>query len=252
MSRRKTAELTLLHSDEDFVAVNKPAGVSSVSERWDPDKKCLIDLLWDLWKIDDPDSPRPHVIHRLDKETTGVILFARHGEAQATLRQQFMDRTIQKTYHTLVEGLPEPTRGDITFHVEEHPGKPGTMRICRQGKECESAFDLQRAYDHHSWVEVRPKTGRTHQVRLTMAQLGSPCCSDPVYGSGSPLLLSNYKRSYKPGRGEEERPLLSRLGLHASKIIFRHPRNGETTEIEAPLPKDLRASLRQLDRWSRQ
>lgn len=252
MSPRKAAEVTLIHEDEDFVAVNKPAGVSTVSERWDPDKKCLIDLVWDLWKSADSEAPRPHVVHRLDKDTTGVILFARHGEAQTELRKQFMERTTQKTYHTLVEGLPEPARGNLTFHVEENPGKPGTMRICRQGKECESAFDLLRAYDHHSWVEVRPRTGRTHQVRLTMAQLGSPCCSDPVYGSGDPLLLSRYKRSYKPGRGETERPLLSRLGLHASKIIIRHPRSGESTEIEAPLPKDLRASLRQLDRWSRQ
>ena len=252
MRRGKIGEITLLHSDDDFVAVNKPAGVSTVSERWDPEKKCLIDLVWDLWKSDNPEAPRPHVVHRLDKETTGVILFARHGEAQADLRKQFMERTTQKTYQTLVEGLPEPTQGEITFHVEEHPGKPGSMRICRQGKECQSAFELLRAYDHHSWVEVRPRTGRTHQVRLTMAQLGSPCCSDPVYGSGSPLLLSSYKRTYRPGRGEAERPLLSRLGLHAYKLQVRHPRTGESTEIEAPLPKDLRASLRQLDRWSRQ
>jgi 23S rRNA pseudouridine1911/1915/1917 synthase len=252
LRRGKIGEITLLHSDDDFVAVNKPAGVSTVSERWDPEKKCLIDLVWDLWKSDDPEAPRPHVVHRLDKETTGVILFARHGEAQAELRKQFMERTTQKTYHTLVEGLPEPTQGEITFHVEEHPGKPGSMRICRQGKECQSAFELLRAYDHHSWVEVRPRTGRTHQVRLTMAQLGSPCCSDPVYGSGSPLLLSSYKRTYRPGRGEAERPLLSRLGLHAHKLQVRHPRTGESTQIEAPLPKDLRASLRQLDRWSRQ
>ena len=251
MKPRKLAEIPILYSDDDFVAVNKPAGISTVSERWEPEKKCLIDLVWDLWKKTDPDSLRPHVVHRLDKDTTGVILFARHGEAQSELRKQFMNRTTKKVYHTLVEGLPDPTQGEISFHVEENPGKPGTMRVRKQGKECHSAFELLKAFDQHSWVEVRPKTGRTHQVRITMAQLGSPCCCDQVYGSGDPLLLSGYKRSYKPGRGEAERPLLSRLGLHASKLTIQHPISGNSTEVEAPLPKDLRASLRQLDRWSR-
>jgi len=247
----KLTDQSVIYSDEHFVAINKPAGISSVSERWSPDQKCLIDLVWDRWKIEDPNAPKPHVVHRLDKETTGVILFARHGEAQAGLRKQFMERTTKKTYHTLVEGIPEPAHGKLIFHVEENPAKPGTMRINRQGKECQSEFELLKAFDHHSWVEVRPKTGRTHQVRLTMLQTGAPCCCDSVYGSGAPLLLSTYKRSYRPGRGQEERPLLARLGLHALRLEIQHPEDGANLVIEAPLPKDLRASLRQLERWSR-
>jgi len=225
-------------------------GISTVSERWAPEQKCLIDLVWDIWKTEDPGAPKPHVVHRLDKETTGVILFARHGEAQAKLRKQFMDRTTRKTYVTLVEGCPEPPEGEATFHVEENPSKAGTMRFCKKGKECQSSFRLIYAFDRHSWVEVLPRTGRTHQVRLTMAQLGSPCCCDSVYGSGDHLLLSTYKRDYRSGRGETERPLLSRLGLHALKIEVKHPTTGEQIEIEAPLAKDLKASLRQLERWS--
>ena len=251
MKPGRLPRIETLFSDDDFVAVSKPAGFSTVSERWDKDKKCLIDLLWDEWKKKDPEAPKPHVVHRLDKETTGVILFARNGQAQSSLRKQFMDRTTSKVYLALVEGFPEPAEAELTFHVEENPSRPGSMRIRKQGKECQSSYSLLESYDHHSWVEVRPLTGRTHQVRLTMSQAGSPCSCDPIYGSGNPVLLSDYKRSYSPGRGKQERPLLSRLGLHAFQLTISHPTTGESMTIEAPLPKDLRTSLRQIKRWSK-
>lgn len=240
----------VIHDDNDFCAVTKPAGISTVSERWDNTAKCLIDRLWDLWKTKDPDAPRPHVVHRLDKDTTGVILFAKNGAAQARLRNQFQNREVKKVYGALVEGLPDPPRGESIFHVEENPSRPGSMRFQRSGKECSSEYNLLEAFRDHSWVEIRPLTGRTHQVRLTMLKLKTPCCCDQLYGTGSPLLLSSFKRGYRPGRNGVERPLLDRLGLHAISIQFRHPATDVEMNLESSLPKDLSASLRQLRRWA--
>jgi len=241
--------LEILHEDSDFCAVTKPSGFSTVSERWDSSALCLIDLLWNHWKESDPDAPRPHVVHRLDKETTGVILFARNGTAQTHLRNQFMERTVKKTYGALVEGLPDPPRGESVIHVEKNPSRPGSMRFHSSGKECRSQYQLLEAFRDHSWVEIQPLTGRTHQVRLTMLDLGTPCCCDNLYGTGTPLLLSSFKRDYRAGRDGVERPLLNRLGLHALSIQFRHPATEIEMKLESGLPKDLAASLRQLRRW---
>lgn len=249
MNPVRIPSLEILHDDSDFCAVTKPAGISTVSERWDKSALCLIDLLWNHWKKTEPDSPRPHVVHRLDKETTGVILFAKNGTAQTHLRNQFMAREVKKSYGALVEGLPDPPRGESIFHVEENPSRPGSMRFHSSGKECRSRYQLLEAFKDHSWVEIQPHTGRTHQVRLTMLKLGAPVCCDTLYGSGNPLLLSSFKRNYRPGRDGLEHPLLSRLGLHAQSIQFRHPSRDTEMTVESILPKDLAASLRQLRRW---
>jgi 23S rRNA pseudouridine955/2504/2580 synthase/23S rRNA pseudouridine1911/1915/1917 synthase len=253
MSERppRTRPLEILHDDDSFVAVNKPAGFSTVSERWDHQAPCLIDMLWDLWKQKDPEALKPHVVHRLDKQTSGVILFARNGSAQSHLRQQFMNREVQKRYGALVCDLPSPARGTSIFHVDENPARPGSMRFQSDGKECVTDYRVLEAFRDHSWVEASPSTGRTHQIRMVMAKLKTPCVCDPLYGDGESLFLSSFKKGYRSGKSTVERPLLDRLGLHALSISVLHPETGQPITIEAGFPKDLRATLRQLRRWSR-
>jgi len=251
VNKRRNPRLEILHDDDSFCAVSKPAGYSTVSERWDHDRICLIDLLWTHWKQTDSAAPRPHVVHRLDKETTGVILFARNAAAQSKLRIQFMEREVKKSYGALVKDLPDPSRGTSVFHVAENPARPGSMRFQSNGKECITEYQVMEAFRDHCWVEARPKTGRTHQVRMAMARLGTPCICDPLYGDGQPLFLSSFKRGYRSGRGAEERPLLGRLGLHALSITVRHPATDDPMTISSLPPKDLAAALRQLRRWSR-
>lgn len=249
MRSPKIRPLEILHDDHQFVAVNKPAGFSTVSERWDHQIPCLIDLLWDLWKQSDSDAPKPHVVHRLDKQTSGVILFARNGSAQSHLRKQFMDRRVQKRYGALVTDLPSPASGTSIFHVDENPSRPGSMKFQSTGKECITDYRVLEAFRDHCWVEASPSTGRTHQIRMVMAKLKTPCICDPLYGDGESLFLSSFKKSYRSGRSDEERPLLGRLGLHALSISVLHPVTNLPMTIEAGLPKDLKATLRQLRRW---
>jgi 23S rRNA pseudouridine955/2504/2580 synthase/23S rRNA pseudouridine1911/1915/1917 synthase len=242
--------IALLLDDEDLSAIDKPAGVASVRERWHAHLPTAIDMLWDLWCERGADPPRPHVIHRLDKETSGVLLFARHADSQRAVRQQFRARTVEKRYFALTAGCPEPAEGTTEISIEADPAHPGRMRLAHGGgKACVTEHRTLAVHAGHAWVELRPRTGRTHQLRITLRELGAPCVADPYYGDGAPLFLSSLKRDYRAGRGEAERPLLGRLGLHAAALTFDHPRSGERITVEAPLPNDLRASLRQLERW---
>ncbi len=249
---RKRIALNRLFEDEHFEAINKPAGLSTVSERWRPDAPTVISELWKDWQKSDPDVVKPHVVHRLDRGTTGVILFARHRDAQVSLREQFRERTVQKTYYALVQGIPRDRTGTIHVEIIEDDKHLGKMRTARKGgKVCETEYEVVDTFRDLSWVRCRPHQGRTHQIRISLQSIGHPCVVDDLYGSKEPLLMSTYKRKYRTGRGREERPLLDRLGLHATTLELNHPHTGERMTIESPFPKDLAATLKQLDRHAR-
>jgi len=251
MKQRGAPRLGILHDDADLTAIDKPPGLTSISERWDPEAPTAIDLLWRRWRSADPDAPRPHVVHRLDKDTSGVLLFARHAAAQGDLRRQFRERTVEKRYLALTAGVPSPPEGTCEIAIEKDPSRPGRMRIARRGgKACRTEYRTLAIHGVHAWVELHPFTGRTHQIRITLRELGAPCVADLLYGDGEPLWLSRVKPGYRASAGEAERPLLGRLGLHAASLTFDHPATGERLRIEAEVPKDLGAALRQLERWT--
>ncbi len=244
-------KIAIIHEDADLTAIDKPPNLSTVSERWDANAPTAISLLWTLWREREKDPPRPHVIHRLDKDTSGVLLFARHRQAQANLRRQFRERSVEKHYLALTTGIPTPPEGTIELSIEKDPARPGRMRVARsRGKACRTDYRVLAVHGWFAWIEVHPHTGRTHQIRISLREAGASCVVDSYYGDGAPVLLSGVKRDYRPGRGETERPLLDRLGLHAASIAIDHPTTGERITFEAPLPKDLRATLRQLERWA--
>ena len=255
MSRPPRPKIGILHDDDALTVIDKPPALTSVSERWDPNAPTAIDLLWEVWKKSDPDAPRPHVVHRLDKDTSGVLVFAKHREAQVSMREQFRERSVEKIYHALTAGIPIPPEGTIELLIEEDPARPGRVRTVRggksaKGKACTTDYRVEQVLGWYAWVELRPHTGRTHQLRISLREVSSPIAVDPFYGDGAPVFLSKVKRSYQKGRGAEERPLLGRLGLHAHFLTFDHPTSSERTTVEAPIPKDLRTTLRQLERWS--
>lgn len=250
--RPRRSTLVTLFSDAWLWAVNKPAGMSSVSERWKRDLPTVIGALWDIWRKEDAAAPRPHVIHRLDKDTTGVLLFARNREAQVGVRSQFRARTVKKTYLALVRGVPEPRSGRVEIEIASDPRKPGRMRrVGRGGKACVTDYDTLEEFAALSLVRLTPLTGRTHQVRVSLAALGTPCAVDPLYGGDEAIYLSSIKRGYRGRRGAAEPPLMARLTLHAASLALSHPATAEPIAIDAPLPRDLRATLLQLRRWSR-
>ncbi len=186
------------------------------------------------------------VVHRLDKDTSGVLVFARDAGTHRTLNGAFGTRAVRKIYHALVSGPPDwdETGCSLPLRVDGDR-QHRTIVDAHSGKPSSTSFRVLARYRHRALVEAIPETGRTHQIRVHLASLGHPVVADPLYGDGRPLLLSSFKRGWK-GDPHDERPLLARTALHACSMEFVHPANGNAVRIEAPYPRDFRASVSQL------
>jgi RluA family pseudouridine synthase len=234
-------ELPVLLSDESILVVDKCPGLLSVPDRYDPDAPVASSILAKDWG-------RLFVVHRLDKDTSGVLIYARNADAHRALSAAFESRAVSKVYRALVHGSPAWDETSC-----ELPLSPDGDRLHRtivdahKGKPSATDFLVIARYKDFALVEARPSTGRTHQVRVHLSALGHPCLCDPFYGDGKPLLLSKLKKRWK-GDPFDERPLLERAALHALRADFPHPVSGATVAVEAPLPKDMRAAISQLSR----
>lgn len=234
--------LEILLETEDLIAINKPAGLLSVPDR-EQSEPSLKDLLLEKYG-------RIFTVHRLDKETSGVIVFAKNEATHKFLSQQFEERTTAKFYNGLVLGKVYDEKGVIEEAIIEHPTKKGMMTTARKGKASITEFELIKSFPHFSWMQFRILTGRTHQIRVHMKHFGHPIVCDPLYGDGKPVFLSQIKKKFKLGKDVlEERPLLNRLALHARELHFMDS-EGKQHIVTAEVPKDLRATLAQLEKNS--
>jgi RluA family pseudouridine synthase len=246
---RRPEDVVVLLDDPLFTVVAKPSGVPTVPERFAKDRRTAVDLVAAIWRRTDPAAPEPVVCHRLDRDTSGCLVLAKDRDTAAKLMEAFRERTVAKTYVALVLGAPQPPAGEVEFQVAPDRFRPGAMQIvAKKGKECRDAYETLETFRGLSFVRVSPRTGRTHEVRLALKHLGTPCAFDLLYGGRDPILLSSFKRGYRVGRGREEQPLIDRLTLHAATIEFPHPSGAGTVRAEAPLPRDLETTLRQLRR----
>jgi 23S rRNA pseudouridine1911/1915/1917 synthase len=172
------------------------------------------------------DSLRPGIVHRLDKDTSGVMLVAKNRAAQAGLVEQFKNRDIMKSYLVLVKGKLTPERGMIDAAIGRDPENRKRMAVVKQGREARTSYQVQKYIDNYTLLEVIPETGRTHQIRVHLAAIGYPVVGDAVYGIKSPFL--------------------SRQFLHAYKIGFRLPSTGEYVKFTSELPEDLEQALKDI------
>lgn len=227
----------ILLENDDFVAVNKPSGLLSVPDR-KGEEESLKDMLRNKYgKI--------FTVHRIDKFTSGIIIFAKTEAAHKLLSQMFEGREVQKFYTGIVQGTPPNKKGTIDAPIAEHPAKNGKMITHVKGKASITDYEVVESFRLYSLLRFQIHTGRTHQIRVHMAHIGTPIVCDELYGNAQPLLLSSFKKKFNLSKKEdEEKPLLNRLALHAERLIFNY--NNETIELHAPLPKDLRATLSQL------
>lgn len=237
--------IPVLYSDDALLVIDKPAGMLSIPDRYDPDAPVVAAALRAEWG-------KLLVVHRIDKDTSGVLVYARNAEAHRVLNLAFGTRAVKKRYRALVRGLPEWDETECELPLLADGDRlHRTIIDARRGKTARTVFEIVERFEARgpfagaTLVEARPETGRTHQIRAHLAALGFPCLCDPLYGDGQPLLLSKLKRRWK-GDEFEERPLLSRAALHALSMEFVHPASGTTLRVEAPLPKDMRATIAQL------
>lgn len=238
----KNTDYSVLFADDNMVVLNKRSGILIAADRYNPDAPRL-----DLAAQEE--FGRLYAVHRIDKDTSGLIIYARTPEAQRNLSMQFENREVHKTYHALVYG--HPLWQDLHVDLPLKPDGDARHRTVvdkRFGKKSTTDFRLFGVCGNFSWIEAKPLTGRTHQIRVHLAANGLSIVCDPLYsGNQKPLRLSDIKRNWH-GDVEEERPLLSRLALHAYKIVIKHPVTGEEMTFTAPYPKDMEATRKQLSK----
>jgi RluA family pseudouridine synthase len=229
----------VLWEDEVVLAINKPAGLPTLPDGYDPDLPYLKSVL-------EPDYGRLWIVHRLDRDTSGILVLARTAEAHRLLNDQFEKRQVRKVYHALVKGEQNWSERQVDLPLRTDADRNHrTLVDHRRGKPARTHFKLLERLRRYSLVEAAPKTGRTHQIRVHLASSGNPIVCDPLYGDGQGIFLSEVKPAYRQGKGEE-RPLLNRLGLHALSLNFHHPETGEEVILEAPYSKDFGAVVNQL------
>jgi 23S rRNA pseudouridine955/2504/2580 synthase/23S rRNA pseudouridine1911/1915/1917 synthase len=229
-----------IFENSDLVAINKPAGLLTIPDRMGKDVSLKLLLQQKYGQI--------FTVHRLDRDTSGVVVYAKNEETHKALSQQFENRETRKIYRGFVLGRPLEESGVINEPISEHPSKKGLMTVYRKGKESITEYRVLESFRLYSWMEFRILTGRTHQIRVHMKHLGHPIVADDLYGDGKPVLISSIKKKeYKLSRElETERPVLARLALHSFSLDFDYA--GESLHLEAPIPKDLRALLHQLQK----
>lgn len=228
----------ILFEDDDFIVVNKPPFIPSLDDRNTDDMSML--------RLAKRYADDAQICHRLDKETSGALIFAKNPEAYRSASMQFERRKVNKIYHALIDG--HHTFQDLLVDLPILTLGKGTVTISRQeGKRAETLFKSLVFFKHYTLVECKPVTGRMHQIRIHLATQRASIAGDETYG-GKPFLLSKIKRGYRLGKDEEEQPVLKRFALHAYEVTFTLM-NGEAKTIHAPYPKDFETALKLLEKF---
>lgn len=224
-------EITILAEDDDILAVAKPARMVVHPAYRHPDGT-LTDAIFAY--ADRCGVARPWLLHRLDCETSGVVLFARTEQARRALVRQFQQRLIVKRYLAIIIGEPSTSSGEIDAPLGRDPADRRRVIISPDGKPARTQYQTLAARAGFALALVEPLTGRTHQIRAHLASQGTPLAGDAVYGGVNEATIA-------AGIG--------RVQLHAWKLVFRHPATGEATVVRAPVPPDMRDALHTLGLW---
>lgn len=221
--------LHIVYEDDDLLVVDKPPGLAVHPSPGHPSHTLVNAVLAhcpDLSAI--AGEGRPGIVHRLDKDTSGLIIVAKNDAAHLSLARQLKERRVEKTYLALVQGRVEPREGVIDAPIGRHPAQRKKMAVVERGRAARTRYRVLREVDGYSLLELGPETGRTHQIRVHLASIGHPVAGDALYGRGGP-------------------PSLRRQFLHAQRLAFQHPRSGGRLELEAPLAQDLARVLDELE-----
>ena len=244
----KKAPFTLLYADDDMIAVNKAAGLLVAADRWDIEAPRLDLLIQKELPQIAPLCQKLYAVHRIDKDTSGILLYALNAEAHRALNTAFQERKIKKTYRLLIHGRVQEEQFTVDLPLRaDGDALHRTVVDKRRGKEAITYFTVLETFRQFSMLEARPVTGRTHQIRAHLAAAGYPIVCDSLYGSGKPVLLSELKQRWR-GDVYTEQPLIRRLALHAYQLEGIHPRTSEPFSFTAEYAKDFKSTVHQLQK----
>lgn len=235
-------DIETIYQDDDIIVVSKPSGVIVIPDQHINESKTLVGILKKQL------NQKIWVVHRIDKDTTGVLVFAKNAESHRNISMQFENSQVYKKYIALLSGVLEENEGTINKPILIS-GRDVSIDIT--GKESITKFKVLERFKSYTLVEAIPLTGRRHQIRIHFWSLGHPLAIDAEYGVSDPIMLSGLKRNYKEKKCEAEKPLISRLTLHAQSLTLTLPSSGIEKTFEAPLPKDFELTLKQLKKYAR-
>ena len=248
-------KVPVLYEDDALFALEKPARLLTSPDRYDSNRPNLMRILHRDIERGAPWAKERNLsylanAHRLDFETSGVLLLAKNKPALVALVDEFGGNRVGKRYVALVQGTPPEDLFRTEAKLAPHPVKPGLMRVDpKHGKKSETSFEVIEKFVGYTLLRCEPLTGRTHQIRVHLAHLRLPIVGDGLYG-GAPLHLSKLKRDYRPPRVGEEHPLIGRVALHAETLVVEHPATHQAVRINAPWPRDLEVGLKYLRKFA--
>ena len=217
-------DIEIIYSDSNILAINKPSGLLTIPDGYHPEYPCAVQLLQET-------QGRLWVVHRLDKETSGVLLFARNARSHRFLNEQFQNRQVQKIYHAIIAGTPAWDRQAIDLPLKVNGDRKHRTRVnLADSKPAQTDITVMARFSGYTLIEARPHTGYTHQIRAHLAALGFPIVCDPLYDQ----------------HASDHAHILSRLGLHAFQISFLLPDFAVPMTLIAPYPEEFQAALTRL------
>jgi 23S rRNA pseudouridine1911/1915/1917 synthase len=231
--------IQVIYEDDDYLVVDKPSGVPVLPDR-------SKDALPDIRSTLEPVKGKLWVVHRIDRDTSGLLVMARNAEAHRHLNMQWEGRTVRKEYYAIVQGTPLENPAQIEVPILALPNK-NISTVDPAGKPAVTLIKVEASFRHYSLLRIRLLTGRRHQIRVHMAYAGNPLMVDALYAAKEQFFLSEIKKKYKSSG--EEQPLINRLTLHATLLEFEHPTEQRSFMVESPLPKDMAVVVKQLERW---
>lgn len=240
---KQKLQLNIIHEDDDLIIIDKPAGLLSIPDRFRKEAPNLYIMLKN--KFEDI-----FVVHRLDLDTSGVMVFCKNAEAHRNLNMQFDSHDVKRIYHVVVAGIVQEDEMSIDIPLLDHPTIKGKMIPSARGKESLTVLRVLERYRIASLVQCELITGRHHQIRTHCAAIGHQLIVDGMYGQNENFMLSTIKRRYNIRKNEIEKPIISRVSMHSKQLEFLHPSSNELVKFTSEYPKDFAALTQVLQKYS--
>jgi 23S rRNA pseudouridine1911/1915/1917 synthase len=236
-------KINILYQDESIIAIDKQAGMLTIPDRYRKDipnlKRILTEKFGEIF-----------IVHRLDKDTSGVLVFAKNADSHRNLNLQFQDNLPKRIYHVLVSGIFRKDELEIDIPIIPDPTNPSLSIPSARGKDSKTIVTVLERFKNTTLLQCELVTGRHHQIRVHCGAVGHPLLVDEIYGANDKFFLSSIKRKYHKGRNQEEKPIIQRVSMHSYQLGIIHPTRNEEINFQAEYPKDFKASLTLLRKYS--
>lgn len=242
--KNKSQPYEIIYEDKYLVAVNKLAGILAVPDRYNPNIINLKQLLYEKYG-------EIFVVHRLDKGTSGIMIYAKDAQTHKAFNDMFENQEIEKIYHVLVKGIFPKNEIDIDIPIMPSQGRKGMSIPSARGKQSLTKVKVLDRYDRATMLECDLVTGRSHQIRVHLSTLGFPLYVDVDYGGYESFKISDFKKRFNLKKNTEERPILDRLTMHAYSMKFIHPRTNNEVYIKADYHRDFAAMVQLLGKYNK-